>query len=205
MQDVLPRRTTPAQGRVARDVLALRRAVLPLTAPPAAGRSDVREAAVLVPIVHRTEGLAILFTQRNAHLREHAGQVSFPGGAIEADDADAVATALRETSEEIGILPEQVEPIGYLDALVTGTGYRIVPVAGFVDGAYRARVNRAEVDAIFEVPLDVVRAPGCLRPLRFEWLGRERETLAFDWNGHRVWGATASILGGLIERLQPSA
>lgn len=205
MRDVLPRRTLSPPGQIARDVLAIRRAVSPLSVVPVLDKSGAREAAVLVPVVHRSEGLAVLFTCRNAHLREHAGQVSFPGGAIESDDADPVATALRETVEEVGILPEQIEPVGYLDALVTGTGYRIVPVAGFVDGDYRARVNHAEVDSVFEVPLDVVRAPGCLRPLRFEWQGLERETLAFDWDGHHVWGATASILGNLVDRLRAFA
>ena len=192
----------------------LRRAARPLADPPAAPGwnleelSDVldpklprRSAAVLVPFVRRGDVLSVLFTRRTAHLRTHAGQISFPGGAIEQGDTDPVAAALRETFEETGIEPERVEPFGYLDGFETVSGYFVSPVTGFVRGDYRLKPDPEEVDEVFEVPLDFILAPKRLKRLDFDWQGRVRTTYEFEWDGRRVWGATASILKNLLQRL----
>jgi 8-oxo-dGTP pyrophosphatase MutT (NUDIX family) len=192
----------------------LRRAVRPLADPPVAPGwnleelADVidpklprRNAAVLVPFVRRESTLSVLFTRRTANLRTHAGQISFPGGAIEADDADPVAAALRETFEETGIEPERVEAFGYLDGFETVSGYFVSPVTGFVSGDYRAKPDPAEVAEVFEVPLDFILAPDRLRRFDFDWHGRTRTTFEFEWDGRRVWGATAAILKNLLQRL----
>ena len=148
------------------DAARLRRAVRRLDDPPSAPGWNAgelvdvvelavprRAAAVLVPLVHRRGVLSVLFTRRNEHLRQHAGQISFPGGVVEDTDTDVIAAALRETDEETGITPALVEPFGYLDCLDTVSGYCVTPVVGFIGGDYSARLQSAEVDEVFEVPL----------------------------------------------------
>ena len=206
---------SPAAIIVADEIARLRRAARPLADPPGAPGwnlaelSDVidpnlprRSAAVLVPFVRRDDALSVLFTRRTAHLRTHAGQISFPGGAIEDGDTDAVAAALRETFEETGIERERVEPFGYLDGFETVSGYFVSPVTGFVTGDYRVRPDPGEVDEVFEVPLDFILAPNRLRRFDFDWQGRTRTTYEFEWDGRRVWGATAAILRNLLQRLE---
>ena len=206
---------SPAAIIVADEIARLRRAARPLADPPGAPGwnlaelSDVidpnlprRSAAVLVPFVRRDDALSVLFTRRTAHLRTHAGQISFPGGAIEDGDTDAVAAALRETFEETGIERERVEPFGYLDGFETVSGYFVSPVTGFVTGDYRVRPDPDEVDEVFEVPLDFILAPNRLRRFDFDWQGRTRTTYEFEWDGRRVWGATAAILRNLLQRLE---
>lgn len=192
----------------------LRRSVRALDDPPrgagwnAPGLADVldgetlRAAAVLVPFVRRGPGLTVLFTRRAGHLRHHAGQVSFPGGAIDPGDADAVAAAVRETGEETGIVPGDIEPFGYLDGFDTVSGYRVAPVAGFVREHYSLRMHAGEVDEVFEVPLDFLLAPANLRRERIDWRGKARTIYAFEWEGRRIWGATAAMLKNLIDRLE---
>ncbi|HEY6941403.1 MAG TPA: CoA pyrophosphatase [Dokdonella sp.] len=199
------------------DPQRLRRAVRALGDPPAGagwnagdladalGDAPLRPAAVLVPIVQRGDALTVLFTRRAGHLRTHAGQVSFPGGAIDAGDADAIAAALRETEEETGILPADVEPFGFLDGFDTVSGFHVFPVTGFVRGGYLSRMHEAEVEEIFEVPLEFLLAPANLRRERIDWRGRARTIFAFEWEGRRIWGATAAMLKNLIDRLERSA
>jgi 8-oxo-dGTP pyrophosphatase MutT (NUDIX family) len=202
-------------GGAAVDAERLRRAVRGLSDPPhgagwnAADLADVldasvpmRLAAVLVPFVRRDDGLSVLFTLRAAHLRHHAGQVSFPGGGIDATDADAVAAALRETAEETGIGSADIEPFGYLDAFDTVSGYRVMPVAAFVRGAYSLHMDAGEVDEVFEVPLDFLLQEANLRHEQILWQGRARTIHAFQWEGRRIWGATAAMLKNLIDRLE---
>lgn len=199
------------------DVERLRRAARSLDDPPAGPGwnldelADVidptlprRRAAVLVPFVRREDSLSVLFTRRTAHMRTHAGQISFPGGAIEDADADAVAAALRETEEETGIPPALVEPFGYLDGFETVSGFFVSPVTGFVSGDYRVKPDPAEVAEVFEVPLDFILAKNRLQRLDFDWQGRTRTTYEFEWDGRRVWGATASIIKNLLKRLESS-
>ncbi len=197
------------------DAVRLRRAVRALDQPPAlpgwnaAELADVfdadvrhREAAVLVPFVQRGTALSLLFTRRAGHLRHHAGQVSFPGGAVEANDAGVVATALRETHEETGIDPAWIEPFGFLDRLDTVSGFSVTPVAAFVRGDYALHLQASEVDEAFEVPLDIILAPAALRREAIVWRGRERDIYSLDWQGRRIWGVTAAMLKNLLDRLE---
>jgi 8-oxo-dGTP pyrophosphatase MutT (NUDIX family) len=197
------------------DADRLRRAVRGLSDPPhgagwnAADLADVldasvpmRPAAVLVPFVRRDDDLSVLFTLRAGHLRHHAGQVSFPGGGIDATDADAIAAALRETEEETGIVRGDIEPFGYLDAFDTVSGYHVMPVAAFVRGSYSLQMDAGEVDEVFEVPLDFLLQEANLHREQILWQGRARTIHAFEWEGRRIWGATAAMLKNLIDRLE---
>lgn len=163
------------------------------------------EAAVLVGLVPRAAGLQVVLTRRNDGLRNHAGQVSFPGGRIEADDADAMAAAVRETVEEIGLRPDQIIPLGYLDPLTTITGFRVLPVVAVIAEDYVAIPDPSEVAAVFEVPLQFLLAPNSLQSVELEFGGRIRRV--YEFNRHdqapdqRIWGATASMLLNLRERL----
>jgi len=164
----------------------------------------LRPAAVLVPLVDRPEGLTVLLTERTAHLHAHAGQISFPGGAFEPDDADAVAAALREAEEEVGLPPEQVEVVGRLDTYVTRTGFEVTPVVGLVHPPVMLRPDPFEVADVFEVPLDFILDPA--RPERHsrEFLGRPRYFYAFPYENRYIWGATAGMLYNLQEVLSDS-
>ena len=167
--------------------------------------SERAPAAVLVPIVDRPEGFSVLLTRRTDHLSAHAGQVSFPGGRMEAADADAIATALRETREEIGIGAELVRPFGYLDSLETVSGFWVTPVVAWLDAGYRAQPDPNEVAHVFEVPLDFFRAAGNLRQLRLSFRGRPREVFEFTHASEHIWGATAAMLLNLVRRLEAVA
>jgi len=161
-------------------------------------------AAVLVPLVQQPLP-GVLLTRRAAHLSAHAGQVAFPGGRIEAGDADATAAALREAAEEIGLDPDRVEVAGRLADYVTGTGYRVTPVVGLVGGALELRPSPAEVDAVFELPLAVVLDPQAPRRRRAFFRGRWREFWVWPHPEHDIWGATAGILVALARRLRGEA
>jgi 8-oxo-dGTP pyrophosphatase MutT (NUDIX family) len=159
------------------------------------------EAAVLVGLVARDQGVQVLLTRRTDVLRHHAGQVSFPGGRLEADDADAAAAAIRETFEEVGIAPSQVVPLGYLDAYTTITGFRVLPVVATVASDYVARPDPNEVADVFEVPLAFLLDPANLVNLALEHRGRVRQVWEFSYPNQRIWGVTAAILLNLRERL----
>lgn len=162
-------------------------------------------AAVLVGMVQRPGGLHVLLTRRTHDLRHHAGQVSFPGGRVEAGDVDACATALRETHEEVGIAASQIRPLGYLDPVRTVTGFRVLPLVGLVTPDYVATPDPREVDEVFEVSFDYLMAPGHLRRIRMDIGGRPRSVLEFvdpDSSGRRIWGVSASILLNLRERME---
>jgi 8-oxo-dGTP pyrophosphatase MutT (NUDIX family) len=152
------------------------------------------EAAVLIPIVDRPEGLSLLFTQRATHLRKHAGQISFPGGRIEAHDAGPVATALRETEEEIGLARELIEVAGYLPPQLIFSGFSVVPVIAFVQPSFELRLDPGEVDEAFEVPLAFFLDPVNHR-VRERAFG-DVTTLVYDlpYGERRIWGATAGML-----------
>lgn len=162
-------------------------------------------AAVLVGLVPRPEGMQVLLTRRTDALRQHAGQVSFPGGRIEAADRDAAAAAIRETGEEIGVAPALLAPLGWLDPLATVTGFTVLPLVAAIAADYRARPDPREVDEVFEVPLAFLMAEANLRRVALQWQGRERSVLEFADRGQprlRIWGATASILFNLRQRLE---
>ena len=161
----------------------------------------LRPAAVLVPLVDRAEGMSVLLTQRTAHLSAHAGQISFPGGRIEPEDPDAVAAALRETEEEIGLPREHVTLIGRLDTYVTGTGFEITPVVGIVAAPFALTIDPFEVAEVFEVPLSFVLDPGNHRRTEREFEERRRVFFVLPYQNRNIWGATAGMLVNLAEVL----
>lgn len=160
------------------------------------------EAAVLVGLVPRADGLQVILTRRTEALRTHGGQVGFPGGRTEPDDADAAAAALRESEEEIALQRAQADVLGYLDPLVTITGYRVTPVVAVVDPRFTPIPSPDEVADVFEVPLDYLLAPENLRQVELVHRGRLRHVLEYSWPGQRIWGATAAILYNLRRRLE---
>jgi 8-oxo-dGTP pyrophosphatase MutT (NUDIX family) len=159
----------------------------------------IRRAAVLVPLITREGGTTILFTQRTAHLAAHAGQISFPGGAVEPGDADERTTALRETQEEVGIRPEQVDLLGRLDPYLTRTGYRVTPFVGLVQHPVAIEADPYEVADVFEVPLDFLIDPANLQRHSRELYGKPRYFYAIPYGDRYIWGATAGMLVNLME------
>jgi 8-oxo-dGTP pyrophosphatase MutT (NUDIX family) len=201
----------PAPDEVAR----LRAALRPLDAPPVSHgwnhaevadllqpAAELADAAVLVGLVAREAGTTVLLTRRTEDLRHHPGQVSFPGGRVEPQDRDAIAAALRETGEEVGVPGDLIHPLGLLDPLVTITGFRVLPVVALIDVGYVARPDPREVAEVFEVPLDFLLDPANLESRELEYRGRMRRVLEFRYPAQRIWGATASILWNLRRRLE---
>ena len=158
-------------------------------------------AAVLVPLVLRDEDITALFTQRTQHLAKHPGQISFPGGHVDADDESPEATALRETEEEVGLSRERVEVIGRLDSYVVRTGFIVTPVVGFVHPPFDIEPEAEEVDEVFEVPLSfLMNADNHERHSR-EFKGQHREFYAMPYEGRYIWGATAGMIVNLHDVL----
>ncbi|HLI13038.1 MAG TPA: CoA pyrophosphatase [Alphaproteobacteria bacterium] len=158
-------------------------------------------AAVLVPLVDRDGGMTVLLTQRTAHLHDHAGQISFPGGRVEPEDKDAEAAALREAFEEVGLAPERVEPLGRLDDYETRTGFLVVPVVGIVKPPFELKPDPFEVADIFEVPLAFFLDKANRRLESRMFKGRERQFYVWPYEERYIWGATASMLVNLSEVL----
>lgn len=170
----------------------------PMSAPDEAAAVP---AAVLIPVVQRAEGPTVILTQRAAALRSHSSQVAFPGGRVDAVDGSPVVTALRETEEEIGLSRQHVRTLGFLDAYLTGTGYRIVPVVALVEPDFSLTLNPLEVDAAFEAPLSFLLDPANHRREGREWKGMYRTYYAMPFGERYIWGATAGIIRNLYERL----
>ncbi|MCB1959792.1 MAG: CoA pyrophosphatase [Rhodocyclaceae bacterium] len=161
----------------------------------------LRPAAVLVPVVDRPDGLTVLLTQRTDHLHHHPGQISFPGGRVEARDISPSMTALRETHEEIGLAPARVELLGQLPDYHTGTGFRVTPFVGLVRPPFEIVPDSFEVAEVFEAPLHFLIDPANRRRERVMIDGRERTYYALPWRHYHIWGATAGMLVSLAHFL----
>jgi len=156
-----------------------------------------RPASVLVPLVRREPGLTVLLTQRTEDMPSHAGQIAFPGGRRQAEDVDAIATALRETEEEVGLTRDFIEVIGPVDQYRTGTGYEITPIVGMVTPGFTPRADPREVADVFEVPLAHFLDERNHRIDSRVWQGRERRYYAMPYGERYIWGATAGMLKNL--------
>jgi 8-oxo-dGTP pyrophosphatase MutT (NUDIX family) len=166
----------------------------PFTAPGLA----LRESAVLVPLFVRGGEPHVLFTKRPETLRAHPGQISFPGGSRDAEDASLLHTALREMQEELGVSPQVVQVLGTLDEIPTTTGYRILPFVGAIPHDVRYVPNVAEIALVIEVSFSHLLAPSRWRTEKRTWMGREVDIHSFDFGEHVIWGATARILHNLL-------
>ena len=160
----------------------------------------IRPAAVLIPVIEHDEP-SVLLTQRAAHLPDHPGQVSFPGGKIDKNDADPTASALREAEEEIGLDRRLAQPLGYLDLYMTTLGYRIVPVIARIRPGFTLKLNPMEVDNVFEVPLSFVMSEANYQRHSREWQGMTRHYYAITHGERYIWGVTAGILRNLYDRI----
>lgn len=161
-------------------------------------------AAVLVPVTDRTEP-GVLLTQRTETLRNHAGQIAFPGGRADPGDVDLVATALREAEEEIGLPPTQVTVVGLADRYRTVTGFEVTPIVGVIPPDLTLTPAEAEVADLFEVPLSFLLDPAHHRRVSAPWRGQTRYFYEILWNDRRIWGATAAMIVNLSRRLQWAA
>lgn len=157
-------------------------------------------AAVLVPIIPEAEPKLLLTTRTNT-LRQHAGQVAFPGGRIDATDKGPIAAALREAQEEVGLDPQSVKVLGLSDFYHTGTGYRVRPVVGVVPVDPALSINAAEVANVFQVPLEYALDPANHKIRETFWRGQMRRYYAIEWGDHLIWGATAGMLVNLSGRV----
>ncbi|MBS0517539.1 MAG: CoA pyrophosphatase [Proteobacteria bacterium] len=179
---------------------------LPVPAPPIGSDFSLngvtppqtwRPASVLVPLVKREPGMTVLLTQRTDDMPSHAGQIAFPGGRRQPDDADAVATALRETEEEVGLSRKFVDVVGSIDLYRTGTGYEITPIVGIVEPGFTLHADPREVADVFEVPLEHFLDEVNHRIDSRTWQGRERRYYAMPYGERYIWGATAGMLKNL--------
>lgn len=156
-------------------------------------------SAVLIPLFLKNGACHILFTKRTENLQHHRGEVSFPGGVRHDDDTDILHTALRETSEEVGIAPGDVDILGVLDDFLTIHDYLVTPYVGFVEAEYPLRINPDEVERIIEVPLSFLLTPGIFQLRDWTWQGRTLALYCVDYEGDRIWGLTAAMLKQFIE------
>lgn len=168
------------------------------------GDEDLLPAAVLFPIVQRTSEPTVLLTQRTAHLRDHPGQISFPGGRCEAADRSPAHTALREAAEEIGLASAHIEIVGYLPEYLTSTGFRVTPVVALVTPPFELRLDAFEVEEAFEVPLSFLLDPANHQRHSLHYRGKLRYYDAMPYRGYFIWGATAGMIMSLYRALEVS-
>jgi 8-oxo-dGTP pyrophosphatase MutT (NUDIX family) len=160
----------------------------------------LKPAGVLVPLIERDAELSVLLTLRTPHLYDHAGQISFPGGRVDPGDEGAVAAALREAEEEVGLPLDTLELAGELDLYLTRTGFEITPVVGFTP-PFEPRPDEFEVAEVFEVPLGYFLEPGSRQIHSRIFQGRERQFYVYPYGDYYIWGATAGMLNNLAEVL----
>ena len=184
-----------------RQVLPVEPARTPYVLEDGVGDEELLPAAVLFPIVKRSGEPTVLLTQRTAHLRDHPGQISFPGGRCEASDPSPAATALRETSEEIGLSSAHVEIIGYLPEYRTSTGFRVTPVVAMVTPPFDLQLDAFEVAEAFEVPLSFLMNPANHQQHSLHYRGKLRHYYAMPYGDYFIWGATAGIIMSLYRAL----
>lgn len=165
---------------------------------------EFQRAAVLIPIVDRPEGLTVLLTQRASHLKNHPGQISFPGGRMESTDAGPWEAALRETEEEIGLAREYVSLAGYLHDHFVITGYTVTPVVAFVRPGFELRLDVTEVEEVFEVPLDFILDPANHVLVERKLGGHSFVAHDIPYEGRNIWGATAGMLMSLYRLIRGS-
>lgn len=161
--------------------------------------NNPKPAAVLVPIIERRNQLSVVLTKRTHDLSTHAGQIAFPGGRIDATDPTPIDAALREAHEEVGLHPRHVDVVGHLDEYRTGTGFIITPVVGFVPASSVFTPNPAEVEEVFEVPLDFLLDPANRQRHAREWAGHIRHFYAMPYGDYYIWGATAGMIVNLSD------
>jgi len=159
-----------------------------------ASELPLKPAAVLIPLVDHKDGMTVLLTKRAQHLKTHSGQVSFPGGRCEPYDADAMATALRETEEEVGIEPSHVQILGAMEDYETITGFVITPVVAILQPTFDLKVDEGEVDEAFELPLDYILDESNHELQSRVWNDQKRYYYVLMNEKHNVWGATAAML-----------
>jgi 8-oxo-dGTP pyrophosphatase MutT (NUDIX family) len=162
---------------------------------------ELRDSAVLAPFLMRDDVPRLLFTLRPAHLRRHAGQVSFPGGARDPEDPTPLHTALRELREELGVPEDAVDVLGMLDEIPTTSEFRVVPYVGVLDPRVQLRPDADEIAEVVEVPVPALLVPTVRRIEKRFYRGAERDVYFYDVEGHTIWGATARILKNLLELL----
>ncbi len=161
---------------------------------------ELRQAAVLIGFVERPQGLQVLFTKRAAHLKHHPGQISFPGGKFEAEDLELTTTALRETREEAGILPQHVTIFGQMPPLASISRFTVTPYLAFISGDYQPAIDHNEVEELFEVPADIVLDPAQLHSHTFLLNGRHHRVFGLSYQRHFIWGMTAQIIQALQQQ-----
>jgi 8-oxo-dGTP pyrophosphatase MutT (NUDIX family) len=199
--------STIKPGAADLDFARLRQALYPEPSPAAfvledgVGDEVLTPASVLFPIVLRPGGATVLLTQRTAHLRDHPGQISFPGGRAEPEDSSPAHTALREAEEEVGLLPAHIEIAGYLPEYRTGTGFSITPVVAMVTPPFDLRPDSFEVAEVFEVPLAFLLDPANHQQHAMHYRGKLRSYCAMPYGPYFIWGATAGMILSLYHAL----
>lgn len=175
--------------------------LFPITAAFIPPPPKVRAAAVLVPLIEREHGTTMLFTRRTEHLKDHPGQICFPGGGVEQVDTNPAATAVRETSEELGIDPDLIELVGSMSPLVTGTGFSITPVVGFLSNKSVWAPHHHEVEEVFEIPLNFLVDERNHAMMNHEHQGQFYRLWSMPYEDKFVWGATAQIIRTMYESI----